>query len=63
MYKRQGLLGWQMQLQGTEFYGGDGIVTKGVENTIQNVSRVARIGMAETDREIIEIMIANETKC
>lgn len=58
-----GLLGWQMQLQGTEFYGGDGIVTKGVENTIQNVSRVARIGMAETDREIIEIMIANETKC
>lgn len=58
-----GLLGWQMQLQGTEFYGGDGIVTKGVENTIQNVSRVARVGMAETDREIIEIMIANETKC
>ncbi len=58
-----GLLGWQMQLQGTEFYGGDGIVTKGVENTIQNVNRVARIGMAETDREIIEIMISNETKC
>ena len=58
-----GLLGWQMQLQGTEFYGGDGIVTKGVENTIQNVNRVARIGMAETDREIIEIMISNERKC
>lgn len=52
-----GLLGWQMQRQGTQFYGGDGIVTKGVENTIRNVGRVARLGMAETDREIISIMI------
>ena len=52
-----GLLGWQMQVQGTEFLGGDGIVTKGVENTIRNVGRVARNGMAETDREIIDIMI------
>jgi L-cysteine desulfidase len=52
-----GLLGWQMQTQGTEFYGGDGIVTKGVENTLHNVGRLARIGMVETDREIINIMI------
>ncbi len=51
-----GLLGWQMQKQGTQFYGGEGIVTKGVENTIRNVGRVARLGMAETDREIIRIM-------
>ena len=54
-----GLLGWQMQTQGSEFFGGDGIVTKGVENTIKNVGRVARIGMAGTDREIIDIMIRN----
>lgn len=54
-----GLLGWQMQRQGTQFYGGDGIVTKGVENTIRNVGRVARLGMAETDREIISIMIGD----
>ncbi len=52
-----GLLGWQMQQQGTQFYGGEGIVTKGVENTIRNVGRVARLGMAETDREIIKIMM------
>lgn len=56
-----GLLGWQMQTQGFEFYGGDGIVTKGVENTIRNVGRVARIGMAGTDREIIDIMIQNQS--
>ena len=51
-----GLLGMQMQFQGTEFYGGDGIVVKGVENTINNVGRLARVGMAETDKEIIQIM-------
>lgn len=53
-----GLLGMQMQMQGTQFYGGDGIVVKGVENTIRNVSRLARYGMAETDREIIDMMIS-----
>ena len=52
-----GLLGMQMQRHGTQFYGGDGIVVKGVENTIRNVGRLARLGMAETDREIIHIMI------
>ncbi len=52
-----GLLGWQMQRQHTQFYSGEGIVTKGVENTIHNVGRVARLGMAETDREIIRIMM------
>ena len=54
-----GLLGWQMQQQGSEFFGGDGIVTKGVENTIRNVGRVAKNGMVDTDREIIDIMISS----
>ncbi len=52
-----GLLGMQMYMHGSEFYGGDGIVTKGVENTIRNVGRLAREGMRQTDREIISIMI------
>jgi L-cysteine desulfidase len=52
-----GLLGMQMYFHGSQFYGGDGIVTKGAENTIQNVGQLAREGMAETDREIIRIMI------
>ena len=55
-----GLLGMQMQMQGTQFYGGDGIVVKGVENTIRNVGRLARVGMAETDKEIIQIMVADQ---
>ena len=51
-----GLLGMAMQKYGSEFYGGEGIVKKGVENTIDNVSRIAREGMRETDRTIIDIM-------
>ena len=51
-----GLLGMQMEKYGSEFYGGEGIVEKGVENTIDNVSKVARIGMRETDRTIIALM-------
>ena len=54
-----GLLGWQMQMQDEQFYGGDGIVVKGVENTITNVGRLASIGMKQTDEEIIQIMVGN----
>ncbi len=53
-----GLLGMQMYRQGSQFYGGDGIVSKGVENTIANVSRVAGEGMRKTDAEIIKIMLS-----
>ena len=53
----------QMQMQGTEFCGGDGIVVRGVENTIRNVGRLARYGMAQTDKEIIDIMIAGQGRC
>lgn len=52
-----GLLGMQMQMQGSEFMGGDGIVVKGEENTIRNVGLLAREGMSETDREIIRLML------
>ena len=45
-----------MYLEGQQFYSGDGIVTKGVENTIENVGRIGRLGMRETDKEIIRIM-------
>lgn len=52
-----GLLGLNMYKDGNQFYGGDGIIKKGVENTIANVSRLARNGMEETDREIIRLMM------
>ncbi|RLC17706.1 MAG: serine dehydratase subunit alpha family protein [Deltaproteobacteria bacterium] len=51
-----GILGFHMFQKGQQFYGGDGIVTKGVENTIVNIGRLGRDGMRETDKEIIRIM-------
>lgn len=56
-----GLLGMQMQAHGTQFYSGDGIVTKGVENNIRNIGALAREGMRETDKTIIRMMTA--TSC
>ena len=55
-----GILGYEMMKSGHQFFGGDGIITKGVENTIKNVSRLAQKGMSETDREIIKIMLGKE---
>ena len=47
------------KLGGNEFYGGDGIVKKGVERTIEIVGKLASRGMVETDKEIIRLMMEN----
>ncbi|MBR5272806.1 MAG: serine dehydratase subunit alpha family protein [Clostridia bacterium] len=52
-----GLLGFAMYQNGNQFFGGDGIVKKGVEKTIETVGRLARIGMKQTDEEIIRLMM------
>lgn len=52
-----GILGYFMYKEGQQFRGGDGIVKKGVENTIRSVGILASEGMQETDREIVRIMI------
>lgn len=52
-----GIFGYQMYLEGQQFRSGEGIVSKGVENTINNVCRLGKVGMKETDKEIINIMI------
>ncbi len=54
-----GLLGMQMQSHNSQFYGGEGIVVKGVENSIRNVNSLAHDGMKETDRVIIQMMTEN----
>ena len=51
-----GILGYHMYKEGQQFYGGDGIVSKGVEHTIKNVGQLAKEGMATTDQEILKIM-------
>jgi len=54
-----GLMGYEMARSRRQFRGGEGIVKKGVENTIVNVGRLGRDGMKETDQEILRIMIDN----
>jgi len=51
-----GILGYEMYLRGEQFYGGEGIVLKGVENTIRNIGRLGADGMLATDEVIIDIM-------
>ena len=51
-----GIFGYEMYMEGQQFYGGDGLVVKGVENSIANFSRLGRIGMQGTDKEIILMM-------
>ena len=52
-----GIFGYEMYKREKQFLDGEGIVKKGVENTIANVGRLGRDGMRETDREILSIMI------
>ena len=51
-----GILGYEMYCAGQQFYGGDGLVRKGVENSIETFARLGRVGMRETDKEIIRMM-------
>lgn len=55
-----GLVGYHMYLDGEhQFVDGEGIIHKGVENTIGNVGRLARQGMRQTDEEILDIMVGS----
>ncbi len=51
-----GILGYFMYKHGQQFYAEEGIVSKGVEKTIQNICRLGGGAMNETDEEIIRIM-------
>ena len=51
-----GIFGYEMYKNGQQFFAGDGLVLKGVENSIDNFARLGRVGMRETDVEIIRMM-------
>ena len=52
-----GILGYFMYKEGQEFKAGDGIVTKGIEANIENIGQLAKVGMKETDKEILHLMV------
>lgn len=51
-----GILGYEMYLNGQQFYGGDGLVLKGVEASIKNFGRLGCVAMRETNWEICRMM-------
>ncbi len=52
-----GIMGYQLALEHKQFRDGEGIIKKGVENTIMSIGRLGHDGMKETDNEILRIMI------
>jgi L-cysteine desulfidase len=52
-----GILGFSMFKNGQQFYGGDGIIARGLEQTIRNISYLGKEGMRKTDEEIICLML------
>lgn len=51
-----GIMGYEMYKTNNNFNGGDGILADDPEETIVNVGVLAREGMKQTDRTILEIM-------
>ncbi len=54
-----GIMGYAMYAHHQQFLSGDGIITKGVDNTIENIGTLAHDGMRETDKTILSIMTRN----
>lgn len=54
-----GIMGCMMYQKGKQFYRGEGIVCRNIEDTIIGVGHLARDGMKETDEEIIKMMMKN----
>ena len=53
------IMGHQMSMLGRSFSGGDGIIQDNIEDTIKSIGYVGRVGMKETDIEILHIMMDN----
>ena len=53
------LLAHAMYENGQQFYGGDGIVFKGIEKTLDSVGFLGKEGMKETNEKIIQLMVKN----
>ena len=51
------LLAHYMSTSQKEFQGGEGFIESDVEETIKNMGYIGKIGMRETDKEILNVMI------
>ncbi len=51
------ILAHHMSMNDDEFRGGEGFVEDDVEGTIRNMGYIGKVGMKDTDREILNVMI------
>ncbi len=51
------ILAYEMSLKGRAFHPGEGLVKEDVEDTIRSVGYVGRVGMKQTDVEVLKIML------
>ena len=58
-----GIFGYHMYLNGQQFYGGDGILRKGIEQTLENIGELGRVGMEGTNDEIVRLMLEDTRPC
>ncbi|MBQ8803108.1 MAG: serine dehydratase subunit alpha family protein [Tyzzerella sp.] len=52
-----GILGYNMHLSGNDFLPEDGLVAETPEKTIENIGRLGKEGMKNTNEEIIKMMV------
>ena len=48
-----------MSMDDLSFHPGDGVVLETVEETMKSIGYVGRVGMKETDHDILQIMLGN----
>ena len=54
-----GVLSYHMAKVGKCFVDGEGLAGADIEETIQNIGRMGRVGMQPTDVEILNLMVGN----
>ena len=54
------LLGLDLYRRGQQFYNGDGIVMRNIEETVRGVGIIGKYGMRSTNEEIIHLMLGDE---
>lgn len=59
---QMGMLAYEMAKEKCRFSCGEGIVGENADETIRNISVIGKEGMRHTDKKILDIMLAKQTK-
>ncbi|MGN0982691.1 MAG: serine dehydratase subunit alpha family protein [Candidatus Limivicinus sp.] len=57
-----GIMGYEMYKNGQNFNSGDGFLQSSADDTIDVVAELARVGMAETEEKILNIMVSTSNE-